>query len=170
MKRLYKRRRYHSAAARRRLVRRARPYRTAATIRRVMDDWHLDPVLGLLPGGIGDTLSGLATVPYLYVSAVMLRSPALTLAIVYNTLRDVLIGLIPFWIGDVLDFFCRSYRRNYALLTGYVEGDRDVVADVERRATITAVMIALLIVAIVAMVMLLVWLARWLTPAWSAHQ
>lgn len=41
---------------------------------------------------------------------------------IYYTLVDVLIGMIPF-TGNILVFFYRSYLKNWQLINGFVEDD-----------------------------------------------
>ena len=57
---------------------------------------------------------------------------------------DVLIGAIPFYIGDVLDVFKRSYVENLRLVTGYIEDDKEIINKVNKKAFWTAVFIVVL--------------------------
>ena len=41
-------------------------YRTLEKIARVMDDYYIDPLLGLLPVGIGDMISSIVVIPFIY--------------------------------------------------------------------------------------------------------
>ena len=59
-------------------------------------------------------------------------------------MKDVLIGAIPFYIGDVLDVFKRSYVDNLKLITGYIEDDKEIINKVNKKAFGTAVFIAVL--------------------------
>ena len=73
-------------------------------IKTILDDWYVDAIVGLvIPGGIGDALSGSLSLPYLYISMFKVRSFSLTLAVLYNMLLDVILGMIPFYVGDVID-------------------------------------------------------------------
>ena len=85
----------------------------------------------------------------------------LTLAVTLNVLADVVLGLLPFMAGDVIDFFFRSYGRNMRLITGYVNGDKQVVAHVRRKAALSAVAIVVLL----ALLVVLMWLA-WQLGQW----
>lgn len=91
--------------------------------------------------------------PFLAVSLFRIKSIPLTLAIVYNMLTDMLLGIIPLWIGDLLDIFSRSYTKNFRLIVGFVEGDQEIIREVNRKAVLTAVGILLLCV-------LIYWLAK----------
>ena len=83
---------------------------------------------------MGDALSSLLVVPFIYVAAVKVRSLPLTLAVIFNVLRDMAIGLIPFWVGNILDFFNRAYLQNCRLIVGFVEDDREIIREVNRKA------------------------------------
>lgn len=127
-------------------------YRTVRTLKTVMDDYYLDPILGLLPGGIGDIITSLCTIPYIYVALCKVKSVPLTLAVLYNMLKDVLLGLIPFWIGDIIDAFYKSNKKNYRLIVGYVEDNEEIISEVNRNATKTAIIIAIFCLLIYYMV------------------
>ena len=64
--------------------------------------------------------------------------------VIYNILMDLLIGAIPFYIGDVLDVFKRSYVENLKLITGYIEDDKEIINKVNKKAFWTAVFIVVL--------------------------
>ena len=95
-------------------------YRIMVKTAKYMDQYYLDPLIGLIPGGVGDVLSSSLAMPFIYYSLCVVRSIPLTLAVIYNVLLDVLIGAIPF-LGNVLDIFKRSYLSNLRLITGYIE-------------------------------------------------
>ena len=137
-------------------------YKAMEQTQRVMDDYYLDGILGLLPYGIGDILSALFALLYVWFAFVKIRSLPLALAIINNSLRDVLLGLIPFYIGDVIDFFHKANRENMQLVRGFVEGDKEVIRDVNRKAVQSVLLIVLMIVLIIAMIVLLVSLTTWL--------
>ena len=96
--------------------------------------------------GFGDLLTQLLTLPYIYVSAVKIRSVPLTLAVIYNALCDIAMGLIPFYIGDVIDVFNKSFVQNFKLIVGFVEGDKKVISEINRKAVRMAVLIVMLCV------------------------
>ena len=82
--------------------------------------------------------------PFIYYSLCVVKSIPLTLAVIFNILMDVLIGAIPFYIGDVLDVFKRSYVENLRLITGYIEDDKEIINKVNKKAFWTAVFIVVL--------------------------
>lgn len=115
-------------------------------IKTILDDWYVDAIVGLvIPGGIGDALSGSLSLPYLYISMFKVRSFSLTLAVLYNMLLDVILGMIPFYVGDVIDFFNKSFKRNYRLIVGFVEDDQETIRQVKRRAVYCFFMILVFI-------------------------
>ncbi len=121
-------------------------YRLIKGISKLFDKYFVDGVLGFIFPEIGDILSGALALPFLYVSLVKIKSIPLTLAVLYNTLLDCLIGLIP-WVGDLMDFFHRSYAKNYALIVGYVEDDEAIIKKVNREAVKSAIGIIVFAVA-----------------------
>ncbi len=129
-----------------------RVYRYLRRLTRVMDDYYLDAAVGLIPGGIGDAATTLVSLAFVYVGAVVVRSPALCVALLNNTIRDLLIGLIPFYIGDVLDVLHRSNRQNLRLIDGYVDGDAEVVRQVHSRVWQGVAVIVVMLAAIVGLV------------------
>lgn len=139
-------------------------YKATKVITKVMDRWRLDAIIGFIPipGGIMDIFTQLLILPFIYISASKIRSVPLTLAIIYNALRDIAIGLIPFWIGDILDFFNSSYLQNMRLIVGFVEDDKDIIDEVNRTAVKSAVLIAVLCVIIVLLIILLIKIAKWI--------
>lgn len=119
-------------------------YRLIRTIKNVMDRYYLDPLIGLFFPTAGDIFSSVMMLPFLTMSLLKIKSLPLTLAILYNMLMDMMLGIIPLWIGDLLDIFNRSYSKNYRLIVGFVEGDQKVIQEVNRKALLTAVGILVL--------------------------
>lgn len=129
-----------------------------------MDDYYLDPLLGLLPVGIGDMISSIVVIPFIYTSLVRLKSIPLTLAVLFNSLKDILLGMLPFFIGDVIDVFYKSHKRNLDLVTGFVNNDRQIIQEVNRKAIWAAVAIAITCVLIYYVGKLIMELGDW---AWN---
>lgn len=142
-------------------IKKDKAYQLIKAIAKVMDQYHVDPLLGLVPT-VGDAVSSLLNLPYLYFSIFKLRSIPLTLALICNMLIDFAMGVIPFWIGDILDFFNHSYIKNYKLITGYVEGDKEMIKRVDRRAWWMVALIAVLCLLIWLLIKLAVWAWDWL--------
>ena len=70
-------------------------YKAMEQTQRVMDDYYLDGILGLLPYGLGDILSALFALLYVWFAFVKIRSIPLALAIITDcSLLDVINGFI----------------------------------------------------------------------------
>ncbi len=154
-------------AAKRAEIEESASYRAAQAIAKYMDKWHLDALVGLLPGGFWDFLTQVLILPYIYVSAVQVRSLPLTLAVIYNGLRDIAIGLIPLWIGNILDFFNRSYLQNIRLIVGFVEDDKEIISEVNRKAVRSAIMIGVFCFIIYLLVLLVIKVIGWIGDAFG---
>lgn len=142
------------------IIRNSVSYKLMHAIALWMDRRLLDPLIGLVLPGFGDALTSVLAVPYLYLSIVKLKSIPLTLAIVCNILLDVLIGIIPY-IGVVGDVFKRAFTRNAAMIKGYVEGDRAIMQEIDRKAVGMAFLIVILCGLIYAMVLAAVKIVEW---------
>lgn len=143
------------------IIRNSVSYKLVHAIALWMDRRLLDPLIGLVLPGFGDALTSVLAVPYLYLSIVKLKSIPLTLAIVCNILLDVLIGIIPY-IGVVGDVFKRAFTRNAALIKGYVEGDKAIMQEIDRKAVGMAFLIVILCGLIYAMVLAAVKIVEWI--------
>ena len=142
------------------IIRNSVSYKLVHAIALWMDRRLLDPLIGLVLPGFGDALTSVLAVPYLYLSIVKLKSIPLTLAVVCNILLDVLIGIIPY-IGVVGDVFKRAFTRNAAMIKGYVEGDRAIMQEIDRKAVGMAFLIVILCGLIYAMVLAAVKIVEW---------
>lgn len=138
-------------------------YRMMSGMANAMDNYYVDPLLGfVVPSGIGDTLTALLSLPYVYFSLFVVKSIPLTIAVINNILRDTLIGMIPFFVGDVFDIFYRSYGKNLRLITGYINGEKKTVTEVQRKVVYSAIIMIVLIALIILMFKLV-----WMLGAWA---
>ena len=137
-------------------------YRIMDTTAKYMDKYFLDLIIGLMPGGIGDVLSSFLALPFIYFALVQVKSIPLTLAVICHVLKDALLGSIPFFIGDIIDVFNRSYIANLRLITGYVNDDKAVIHEVNRKATWSAIFIVILCVLIYFIVKWAIELGNWI--------
>lgn len=137
-------------------------YRIMDKTAKYMDKYFLDPIIGLIPGGVGDVLSSFLAIPFIYFALVQVKSIPLTLAVICNVLKDALLGSIPFFIGDIIDVFNRSYVANLRLITGYVNDDKEVIHEVNRKATWSAIFIVILCVLIYFIVKWAIELGNWI--------
>ena len=143
-----------------RLQRRARlmdnkVYQSMQSLTRYLDRFYLDAVIGLIPGW-GDAVALLCVVPFVYFSMCIIKSIPLTLAVLNNALRDVLLGMIPFFIGDVIDIFHRANMKNMAMIQGFIDGDEAIIKQVNRRALQSAIVLFVLLLLIALMIWALV--------------
>ena len=143
----------------------SRLYNAMQEITQWMDRYYLDGVAGLVPGGIGDMVSAVFAVVHVYFSAFRLRSIPLTLAILNNTLRDIFLGMLPFFVGDVIDFFHKANKRNMALIDGFLNNNQEIIHEVNRKATQSALVLVALVAAIIGVVYALIWLTQTLGTA-----
>ena len=124
------------------------------------DKYFLDALLGFIPS-VGDLVSSVFGLPFIYVSLVKVKSISLTLAIIYNYLVDILLGSIPFFIGDAIDFFSKAHVKNLDLITRYVEGDKKTIRQVRSKALVTGLLIVVLSVIIYFVFRLLIGVTEW---------
>ena len=132
-----------------------RAYQTMQGLTRYMDRYYLDALIGVIPGW-GDAIALLSALPFVYFSARIIKSVPLTLAVVNNALRDVLMGMIPFFVGDIIDIFHRSNIQNMQMVQGFVDGDETIIRKVNQRALQSAVVLVLLLLLIALMIWALV--------------
>ena len=132
-----------------------RVYQTMQGLTRYMDRYYLDALIGVIPGW-GDAIALLSALPFVYFSARIIKSVPLTLAVVNNALRDVLMGMIPFFVGDIIDIFHRSNIQNMQMVQGFVDGDEAIIRKVNQRALQSAVVLVLLLLLIALMIWALV--------------
>lgn len=122
-------------------------YQLIEFITTLCDKYFLDPIIGLIPV-VGDFITSVVGLPFIYVTLVKVRSFPLTLAVIYNYLIDILLGCIPFFIGDVIDIFNRAHIKNMKLITHYVQDDKATVNEVNSKALRTAFLIVILSIVI----------------------
>lgn len=135
-------------------------YQLIEFITTLCDKYFLDPIIGLIPV-VGDFITSVVGLPFIYVTLVKVRSFPLTLAVIYNYVVDMLLGCIPFFIGDVIDIFNRAHIKNMKLITHYVQDDKATVNEVNSKALRTAFLIVILSVVIYYMVKLLSGVLEW---------
>ena len=133
---------------RRRLLMSNKAYQTMGILTRYMDRYYLDAILGLIPGW-GDAIALFSVVPFFYFSLCKIKSIPLTLAVLNNALRDFLLGMIPFFVGDVIDIFHRANIQNMEMVQGFIDGDKKVIRKVNRKALQSAIIFVLSLLLIV---------------------
>ena len=130
-------------------------YQTMEGVTRYMDRYYLDALIGVIPGW-GDALALISVVPFVYFSLHVIKSIPLTLAVLNNALRDVLLGMIPFFVGDIIDIFHRANTKNLTMIQGFVNGDEAIIKQVNQRAWQSAIVLMLLLLLIALMIWLLI--------------
>ena len=130
-------------------------YQTMQGLSRYMDRYYLDALIGVIPGW-GDAIALFSVVPFVYFSSRVIKSVPLTLAVLNNALRDVLMGMIPFFVGDIIDFFHRANIQNMQMIQGFVDGDEAIIKQVNQRALQSAIVLIVLMLLIVLMIWLLI--------------
>ena len=130
-------------------------YQTMEGLTRYMDRYYLDALIGVIPGW-GDAIALLSAVPFVYFSARVIKSVPLTLAILNNALRDVLMGLIPFFVGDIIDIVHRANIQNMQMIQGFVDGDEVMIKQVNQRAWQSAIALVVLLLLIALMIWALI--------------
>lgn len=148
-----------TSSQRKERLRNSRLYNGMTKLTAYLDRYYVDGIAGLIPGGIGDAMTALFTLVHIYFSLFRLHSVPLTLAILNNSLRDLLLGLIPFYVGDLIDFFHQSNARNMRLIDGFINEDQAVIADVNRKARQSLIACLLLLVGILLILALIAWIA-----------
>jgi hypothetical protein len=135
-------------------------YQLISFITTLSDKYFLDPIIGLFPV-VGDFITSVVGLPFIYVTLVKVRSIPLTLAVIYNYLIDMLLGCIPFWIGDIIDFFNKAHIKNMKLITHYVQDDKGTVNEVNSKALRTAILIVILSIVIYYTIKLVSGVLEW---------
>ncbi len=137
---------------RKELVASSKYYNWLKQLTNYMDRYYLDAALGFaIPGGIGDAITALISIAYVLFSAIGIRSFPLTLAILNNSLRDLLLGLIPFYVGDVIDIFHKSNVKNMQLIDGFIKEDPETVSTVNKKAVYSIILFICLCIMIYIM-------------------
>ncbi|MBF1521785.1 DUF4112 domain-containing protein [Prevotella salivae] len=149
-----------SKEIRKEALRNSKLYHHIKKVTQLADGYYLDFVIGLIPGGFGDILGGLFSLSHVYFGLFKLRSIPLTLALLNNMLRDVFLGMLPFYVGDAIDFFYKSNKKNMALIEGFVNDDKQIIQQVNKKAIQAAIVFFLLIAGIMLLLGLLVLLAN----------
>ena len=127
------------------------------TFSKIMDNYYIDPILGLIPGA-GDLISSILSLYNLRI-AFKLKSFPLFIAMLFNILLDLLIGLIPV-AGTIGDFFYKSNIQNYQLAEGYTRKDQKIRKSINKRAIVFAG-------GILAMLFLIYIVWEWSREVWS---
>ena len=149
-----------SKKIRKEALRNSKLYHHIKKVTQLADGYYLDFVIGLIPGGFGDILGGLFSLSHVYFGLFKLRSIPLTLALLNNMLRDVFLGMLPFYVGDAIDFFYKSNKKNMALIDGFLNDDKEIIHQVNKKAVQSAVVFIFLIFCICIVIWLLTYIVK----------
>lgn len=133
-----------SLELRREEIKSSTSFKLMKNISMIMDKYYLDPIIGLSLPGVGDVITSILALPSLQVSIFQIKSIPLTLAIIFNISKDIFIGFFPV-VGDVFDFLFKANYKNYSLIVGFVEGDKQIINQVNKKAFLTLFLILVLI-------------------------
>lgn len=64
--------------------------------------------------------------------------------------------MIPFFVGDIIDFFHRANIQNMQMIQGFVDGDETMIRQVNQRAFQSAIVLAVLLLLIALMIWALI--------------
>lgn len=149
-----------SKEIRKEALRNSKLYHHIKKVTQLADGYYLDFVIGLIPGGFGDILGGLFSLSHVYFGLFKLRSIPLTLALLNNMLRDIFLGMLPFYVGDAIDFFYKSNKKNMALIDGFLNDDKEIIHQVNKKAVQSAVVFIFLIFCICIVIWLLTYIVK----------
>ena len=133
----------------------SKAYQTMRGLSRYMDRYYLDALIGVIPGW-GDAIALICVVPFVYFSLRVIKSIPLTLAVINNALRDILLGMIPFFVGDIIDIFHRANIQNMQMIQEFVDGDEAIIKQVNQRAWQSAIVLIVLLLLIALMIWALI--------------
>ncbi|HEX5062240.1 MAG TPA: DUF4112 domain-containing protein [Kofleriaceae bacterium] len=85
------------------------------SLAKVLDQYFLDPVLGLIIPGGGDVLGAMLGTYVVMIAARRKVSPVIIARMLMNLAADTAFGIIPLF-GDIFDFKFKANLRNVALL------------------------------------------------------
>lgn len=99
------------------------------TLAKLLDQYFLDPILGLIIPGGGDVLGSMLGIYTVMIAARRKVSPVIIARMLMNLAGDAVLGFIPF-LGDLFDFGFKANQRNVAMLAERVEhGGRATARD-----------------------------------------
>jgi hypothetical protein len=87
----------------------------AGWLARLMDDAHLDPILGLVLPGIGDFAASALGLSLVAIAWKRRMPPVIIARMLLNLAVDAGLGAIPI-LGDIFDWYFKANTRNLRLL------------------------------------------------------
>lgn len=138
----------------------SRLFNLSYKIKHFFDDWHLDALIVFIPTA-GDIVTAFLSFPFIMFCLFKVRSIALTLAVLNNYMLDMIIGLIPFGVGNISDFFYKAHRKNLDLIMEFIDDDKSVIEEVNRKAVISAIILVVLIAIFILMIKFISQFVEW---------
>ena len=65
---------------------------------------------------------------------------------------EIRVGMIPFFVGDIIDFFHRANIQNMQMIQGFVDGDETIIKQVNKKAWQSAIVLIVLLLLIVLLI------------------
>lgn len=87
----------------------------ARTVAKVLDNYLVDPLVGLLLPGVGDIATSMAGLYTVGLALSRRLSPVIIARMLLNLALDAILGAVPL-IGDLFDLAHRANTKNVALL------------------------------------------------------
>lgn len=87
----------------------------ARTVAKVLDNYLVDPLVGLLLPGVGDIATSMAGLYTVGLALSRKLSPVIIARMLLNLALDAILGAVPL-IGDLFDLAHRANTKNVALL------------------------------------------------------
>ena len=69
---------------------------------------------------------------------------------------EIRVGMIPFFVGDIIDFFHRANIQNMQMIQGFVDGDETIIKQVNKKAWQSAIVLIVLLLLIILLIWALV--------------
>ena len=144
----------------------SKSYFWAKKLKTWLDDYYLDGVVSLIPI-VGDILTQLFNFVFVYISVFKIRSARLTIVILFYSLLDIMIGLIPY-VGAVFDFFYKSFDKNLTLIDKFVQQDIPTIKRVNTLTFWALIGIFILLIVIFVLIYWVWWLVDYLYVKFSS--
>lgn len=141
-------------------------YRAMEWVKKVFDTYYLDALIGLIPG-VGDIVTIVVALPFVNFCLFKVKSIPLTLAVLNNYMIDMILGMIPYFVGNIIDFFYKAHRKNLDMIVGYIKDDQSVIDEVNRKAIWSAILLIILIVVFILMIKLVIGVVGWIGRLFS---
>lgn len=124
-----------------------------------LDRRYVDPLIGFVFPGVGDTVGALLGMYGIYVAITIGAHPVVVAKMLLNLAIDALVGTVPF-LGAIFDFFYRAHTRNFELLRARAPSGAPTLGDWVAVLGAAAVLLFSLLLPILVTGLLVTWLLR----------